>query len=63
MKTNWTQLEDIILKVGYWHFSAHIGGHQFPMKCWFGEECMKVHLKMFKFAKDKNDKTLTLYQY
>ena len=32
----------------------------FPCNAWFGKK-YKVHLKMFKLAKDKNEKALTLY--
>ena len=59
VKTIWEQLKDVILKVGFQYFHAWC---TWTLNVWFDEEC-KAHLKMFKLAKDKNEKELTLYQY
>ena len=48
VKTNWEQyLKDVVLKVWYQQFSAHVGGHRmltFLCNVWFDKE-HKAHIK------------------
>ena len=63
VKINREQLADVILKLWYQYFCGRVDGHQmhsFPYEAWFDDEC-KTHLKMFKLAKDKDEKALTVY--
>ena len=65
INTNWEQLKEVMLEVGYHYFKAHVGGEKilsFPCNSWFDEEC-KTFLKAFKLANGKKEKDIAWHQY